>query len=96
MSRASKASIFEDEDDEGGDQDDSQCPERPVTEAHMVAFFGAIGKYSFAWTFSDLGPALNMPATGRQKKGKVGSVLGGCWVNNFPEEVSFSHLSSDN
>ena len=48
LSRASKASIFEDEDDEGGDQDDSQCPERPVTEAHMVAFFGAIGRYSFA------------------------------------------------
>ena len=44
LSRASKASIFEDEDDDGGDQDDSQCPERPVTEAHMVAFFGAIGK----------------------------------------------------
>ena len=36
--------MFEDEDDDGGDQDDSQCPERPVTEAHMVAFFGAIGK----------------------------------------------------
>ena len=47
LSRASKASIFEDEDDEGGDQDDSQCPERPVTEAHMVAFFAAIGKNSF-------------------------------------------------
>ena len=42
--------MFEDEDDEGGDQDDSQCPERPATEAHMVAFFGAIGKYSFFWS----------------------------------------------
>ena len=30
--------------EEGADQDDSQCPERPVTEAHMAAFFGAIGK----------------------------------------------------
>ena len=44
LSRASKASMFDDEEEEGADQDDSQCPERPVTEAHMAAFFGAIGK----------------------------------------------------
>ena len=45
LSRASKASMYDDdEEEEGGDQDDSQCPERPVTEAHMAAFFGAIGK----------------------------------------------------
>ena len=44
LSRASKASMYDDEEEEGADQDDSQCPERPVTEAHMAAFFGAIGK----------------------------------------------------
>ena len=36
--------MYDDEEEEGADQDDSQCPERPVTEAHMAAFFGAIGK----------------------------------------------------
>ena len=42
MSRSSRLSV----DDDDGDQaecDDSECPERPATEAQIVAYFEAIG-----------------------------------------------------
>ena len=57
-----------------------------LTEAHMAAFFGAIGKEP-PDRFSSL-KLLRLP--GRQKKGKVASILASCWVNNFPEEVRLS------